>query len=99
MGIEVAGSAAKLGRNGTASSHSSCRSSRSTNTCISLPSRVGEAGCPCVRASMGIPSHWVASSPSRRTVCSSTGRIWVCMHSFSNSGMAVLLTSCEVRPK
>ena len=86
--------------NGIASNSASCPSMRSTNTMISLPTRVGVAAWPCVLASMVTSSYSMAmariflSTPSR-----SVGRYTCSTNSLVASGIAVLLTSCDVRPK
>jgi len=72
---------------------------RSENTISSLPSVVGEAGCPCVRASMEIFFHRRASWCKCFCTLSNAGRYSCSIQFFHASGKAVLLMSCEVSAK
>ena len=72
---------------------------RTQKTRISLPSRVGDAGCPCVRASIGTASHSTALAFSFSRTMLNAGRSTEKCASLSSRGVAVLLMSCEVSPK
>mmetsp|Transcript_45752 Transcript_45752/g.115163 ORF Transcript_45752/g.115163 Transcript_45752/m.115163 type:complete len:243 (+) Transcript_45752:843-1571(+) len=84
----------------SATSSANCPRRRSQNTPISLPRRVGVAGWPCVRASRGTSCHSRAMrSSGASTLVRRQGRRMSCRAPLSMRGRAVLLTSCEVRPK
>jgi hypothetical protein len=84
---------------GTASASASAFSSRSTNTASSLPRRVGEAGCPWVRASMGTSAQASARSRRSSSTAPSAGPMDPSQASLRDRGTAVLLMSWEVSPK
>ena len=76
-----------------------CSSKRSTKTPISLPKRVGEAGCPWVLASIGTSCHSILKSFNFEVKVIKDGIYTFSKASFVESGIAVLLMSCEVSPK
>ena len=73
VGVEVARRTAELGRHGDGVQHGQLLSSRSTKTMNSFPSEVGDAGCPCVRASIGTPRHSSAMAASLSRTSSTAG--------------------------
>ena len=72
---------------------------RSTKTIISFPSFVGVAGWPCVCANMGISFHCSANDCNLFWRLVTAGKYSCSIQSFQLKGIAVLLMSCDVKPK
>ena len=88
-----------LAEYGIAFSWANCASKRSTYTRISLPKRVGDAGWPCVCASIEMFFHSSALDFRFSIRSFRAGKYVFSIASLNECGIEVLLMSWDVRPK